>query len=139
MKFFRLGKGKSCSGNVFQYKADLAQYFPVLAAHDQQLESAAQAVAITHRGSHLQDVRRERDGKLQGNNFAGLQLTAEGRPEAVLAEFTGSAPICGRPAFAKYRDLNAHVKTMTGETPQRLMSFGGRVRVIAQSCFSISN
>ena len=55
----------------------------LLIGHDQKLESTAQAVAVTHHRSHLHDVRRERDGKLQGNHFAGLQLPAESRSDAV--------------------------------------------------------
>jgi hypothetical protein len=125
------------SGSVRQYYADLAQYQPLLTGHDQKLESTAQAFAIAHHGAQLHNVRRERDGKLQGNNFAGLQLTAESRSDAVLAEDTGSAPAYGREAFAKYRHLNAHIKAITGETP--LVSLGCRLRVIAQSRFSVSD
>jgi hypothetical protein len=80
-------------------------------------------------------VRRERNGKLEGNNFTGLQLTAEGSPDAVLAEGAGSAPACSRQAIAEYRHLNARVKTMTRETP--VVTFGCRLCVVAQSRFSI--
>jgi hypothetical protein len=133
------GEKQKGSGSVRQHHADLMQYQLLLVGHDQKLESAAQAFAITHHGSQFHDVRRERDGKLQGNNFAGLQLTAEGRADAVQAEFAGSAPACGRQAFAKHRQLNAHVKTITGETPQPAVSSGCRWCVVAQSRFSISD
>ena len=133
------GPTQKGSGGVRQHDADLVQHQLLLAGHDQKLESAVQAFAIAHRGSHLHDMRRDRDGKLQGNNFAGLQLTAEGRADAVLAELAASAPASGRPAFAKHRHLNAHVETITGETPEPLLSFGGRWCVDAQSSFSIAD
>jgi hypothetical protein len=128
------------SGGVRQHYADLTQHQLLLVGHNQKLESAAQASAITHHGAHLHDVRRERDGKLQGNNFAGLHLTAECRPDAVLAEFAGSAPACGRQAFAKHRHLNARVKRITEEAPPPVpVSFRFRLCVVAQSSFSISD
>src|SRR5882762_4908745 len=129
------GPKQKSSGGVRQYYADLVQHKLLLVGHNQKFESAAQAFAITHHGSQLHDVRRERNGKFQGNNFAGLQLTAEGRADAVLAEGTGSAPACSRQALAKYRHLNAHVETMTRETP--VVTFGSRLCVGAQSRFSI--
>src|ERR1700688_3138878 len=132
-----LGRKQKSSGGVRQHYTDLVQHQLLLAGHNQKFESAAQAFAITHHSSQLHDVRWERDGKLQGNNFAGSQLAAEGSPDAVLAEGTGSAPACGREAFAKYGHLNAHIKAMTGETP--LVSFGCRLCVVAQSRFSISD
>ncbi len=133
------GTTQKGSGGVRQNDADLAQHQLLLAGHDQKLESAVQAVAITHRGSQLHDVRRDWDGKLQGNHFADLQLTAKGRPNAVLAEFAGSAPASGRPAFAKHRHLNPRVETIAGETPYPPLSFGGRLCVVAQSSFSIAD
>ena len=133
------GPTRKDSGGVRQHHADLVQHPPLLAGHDQKLESAVQAVAITHHGSHLHNVRRDGDGKLEGNNFAGLQLTAEGRPDAVLAEFAGSAPARGRQTFAKYRHLNARVETITGGTPHPPLSFGCRFCVAAQSSFSTSD
>ena len=110
-----------------------------LLGHDQELESAAQAVVITHDGSHLDDVRGERDGKLQGNNFADPQLAAEGRADAVQTEFAGSAPEVGGNAFAKHRHLDARVEATTGETPLHRLSFGGAWFVVAQSRFSVSD
>jgi hypothetical protein len=133
------GEKQKGSGSVRQYYADLAQYQFLLVGYDQELESAAQAVAVAHHGSHLDEMRRKRNGKLYGNNFARLQLTAESRPDAILAKFVGSAPACGRQAFAKHRHLNAHVKTMTRETPQPPLSFSYRLCVVAQSSFSISD
>ena len=127
------------SGGVRQQYADLAQRQLLLVGHDQKFESAPQAFAITHQGSYLHDVRRDRDGKLEGNNFASLQLTAEGRPDAVVAEFVGSSPVCGRQAFAKHRHLNACVKTITGETPQPPRGFRCRLCGVAQSSFSIAD
>src|SRR5271169_5334311 len=82
MKVCQWARRKRSAG-VRQHNADLAQQKPLLVGHDQKLESAAQTVAITHHGSNLDDMRRERDGELQGNNFADLQLAAEGRPDAV--------------------------------------------------------
>jgi hypothetical protein len=131
-----LGRKQKSSGGVRQHYTDLVQHQLLLAGHNQKFESAAQAFAITHHSSQLHDVRRERDGKLQGNNFAGSQLAAEGSPDAVLAEGTGSAPAGGREAFAKYGHLNARVETIAGETS--LASFGCRLCVVAQSRFSIS-
>ena len=133
------GPTQKDSGGVRQHDADLVQHQLLLAGHDQKLESAVQAVAITHCGSHLHDVRRDWDGKLQGNNFADLQLTAESRPDAILAEFAGSAPASGRLAFAKHRHLNAYVETIAGETPDPPLSFGGRLCVVAQSSFPIAH
>ena len=72
-------------GGVRQHYAHLVECQLLLVGHNQKFESAAQAFAITHHGSQLHDVRRERDVKLQGNNFAGLELTAYGRPNAVLS------------------------------------------------------
>ena len=120
-----MGKTEN-SGSVRQYHADLAQQQFLLVGHDQKLESAAQTVAITHHRSQLHNVRRERNGKLHGNNFAGLQRTAESRSDAVVAELIGSAPAGGGQAVAKHRHLNAHVKTITGEPPQLRLSFACR-------------
>jgi hypothetical protein len=77
---------------VRQHHADLVQGQFLLFGQNEKFESAAQSVAIAHHGSQLDDVGLERDGKLEGNDLAGLQFTAEGRANAVLAEFVGSAP-----------------------------------------------
>ena len=133
------GPRQKDSGGVRQNDADLVQHQFLLAGHDQKLEAAVQSFAITHRGSHLHDVRRAGDGKLQGNNFADPQRGAKSRPDAVLAEFAGSAPTSGHPAFAKHRHLDARVEAITGETPQLPVSFGGRWCVGAQASLSIAD
>jgi hypothetical protein len=111
----------------------------VLVGENQKLESAAQAVAITRHGAQLHEVRRKWDGKLQGNNFAGLYLAAEGGPDAILAEFVGSAPAGAGLAFPEDRYLNAHVKTITGETPQAPLCLCCCLCLVAQRRFSISS
>src|SRR5258708_3840038 len=123
------------SGSVRQHHADLAQYEPLLAGSDQNLKSIAQAFAIAHDCPQFHDMRREGDGKFQGNNFASLQLAAEGCAEAVLSEGAGSAPACGRQTLTKYRYLNARVETMAGETPTALAILIG-LWVIDHSKFS---
>ena len=128
---------ETCSGDIGQDYAKLVDGLPLLVGDDQKFESAAQAVAVTDNGSQLQEVRSEWDRKLQGNDLAVLQLAAEGRPDAVEAEFAGSAPVYGRLAFAKHRHFNARVKTIAGEAPQPALKFGGRLCVDAQSSFPI--
>jgi len=125
------------SGGVGQDDTDLAQKQPLFVGHDQKLKSAAQTVVITDHGSYLDDVRRDRDGKLQRNNFAYLQLAAKGRADAIHAEFAGSAPVGGRLAFAKHRHLNARIESTTGETAQPTTSFGRGLFVVVQFSFSI--
>src|SRR5208337_1149772 len=127
------------SVGVGQHNTGFAQQQPLLFGDDQKLESAAQTVAITHHGSHLDDVRRDGNGKLQGNNFANLQLAAEGRAAAIHTELAGSAPVAGRLAFTKHRHLNARIETTPGETPQPAVSFGCRLFVLVQFSLSISD
>ena len=136
MKIFKMGK-QNRSGSVCQDYADLMQGQLLLLAHYQKLEAAAQAVAITHHSSQLDEVRRERYGELQGDNFAGLQRAAQSCSDAILAELVGAAPAGGDEAFAKHRYLNARVETIAAETPRPLLRFGGRLPVIAQSRFTI--
>jgi hypothetical protein len=129
---------KKGSGGIGQHYADLVHNLLLIVGHDQKFESATQALVIAHHRAQLHDVRGERNRKLHRNDLAGLQLTAEGCTDAVLAEFVGSAPACGRQAFAKHRHLDAHVKTITGEAPASPLSVGGGSLGVAQSSISIS-
>jgi hypothetical protein len=78
------------------------QYETLFVIHDQKFESVPQSFVVSHYGSNLDRVRWEREGEFQGNNFSSLQLTAQGCPEAILAEFAGSAPEFGGHALAKH-------------------------------------
>jgi len=73
----------------------------LLVAPDQALESVTQPIGVPNHGSNLDQVRRHREGKFQSDNFTRLQLTAQGRSDAVLAELAGSAPVLGGYALAK--------------------------------------
>src|ERR1700689_1108777 len=84
---------KKGSGGGRQDDAELAKSGSLLVGHDQKFESAAQAVTVADDGAQLDDIGSKREGKLERNNFTGLQLSAEGCSDAVLADFIGAAPV----------------------------------------------
>src|SRR5208283_4618502 len=131
--------GPTLGGGVRQDNANLTQQQPLLLGHNQKLESAAQTFAVTRHSSQLHLVRRERDGKLHGNNFAGLKLAAEGRPDAIQTEFAGSAPARDRLALAEHRHPNAHIKAIARESPHLPWRLGCRWCVVAQFRLSIAD
>jgi len=79
-------------GGIGQNYTNLAHHQSLFIGHDEEFESAAQPIAITHHGSQLHQMGWERDRKFQGNNFASLQLAAEGCAHPIHAKFAGSAP-----------------------------------------------
>lgn len=134
-----VARNRTSLGRVRQYYAELVHDLPLLFGHDQKLESAAQAVTITHHGAELHGIGFERDGKLQGNNFAGLHLAAEGCADAIEAEFVGPAPVFDGQALAEYRHLDPGVKTIAGKPPFTMCRFGGGRRAVVQSGFSMAD
>src|SRR5208283_4035118 len=91
-----------------------------------------------HHGPQLDDVGLKGYGKFQRNDFAGVQLTAEGGPDAILAEFIGSAPAGRRQPVTKHRSLYAHVEAITGETAKTPARFGRSFRGGVQPPLRIS-
>src|SRR5580700_323131 len=130
-------KEYGCSRGGRQDDAELAKSGSLLVGHDQKFESAAQAVTIADDGPQLDDIRSERNGQVEGNDFASLQLSAEGGSDAVLADFIGATPAGSSPAVAEHGDLNPRVETITRETPHVAFVFDDRLSTDAQSKLSI--
>jgi hypothetical protein len=129
--------GKS-SGSVGQHDAKLAQNQPLIVGHDQEFESAAEAFVIADDGAQPDDVGREGDGEIQGNDLARLQLTAECGADAVLSKFVGAAPENRGAAFTKDGRLDAGIEAIASKAPQTALrlGFGCGLGVVGQSGIS---
>ena len=90
----------------------MAQDQPLIVGHNQELEAAAEPFVIADDGSHLDDVRREGDGEIEGNDLTRLQLAAECGADAVLAKFVSAAPEDRGQALAKDGSLDTGVEAI---------------------------
>jgi len=111
----------------------LAEDEALLFGDHEELESAAEAVAITDHGSKLGNVGRDGHREFERYDFSGHHATAQGRADAVEPQFAGPAPIGAGEAIAKDGDLNPDVEAVPGKAPQPFLGSFGRLGLVGQS------